>query len=93
MSGHYPTPWKRDRGWLTDAFGHEVLRSDAMRTVDVDFVLRACNSYDDLVVALRAAHYELLTLNPRLSGQYRKSVEQVLALASAALAKAQAGVP
>lgn len=35
-------------------------------------------TYEDLIKALEMAHYELLTLNPRLTPQFRKSVQQVM---------------
>ena len=44
----------------------------------------------ELVPALESCQYELITLNPRLTPQYRKSVEACIEKARVAIAKYRA---
>jgi len=63
-----------------------VFESEAQRLA----YLKQRDAAPDLLAALRSCHYELLTLSPRLTAQFRKSVDKTIALARLAIEKAGA---
>jgi hypothetical protein len=94
---HTPTPWIADleAGAIFRIEGNEEIQvaDISAKDEDLEFIVRACNAHEDVLVALRSARDELVSLNNNhLSGAaavVRALVTKQIERYNAAIAKAE----
>ena len=94
---HTATPWKYDEDsrWPNYLMGHEanpsngwisrVARIEYLSKVDAEFIVRACNTHDELVEVLKGARLAITdpNLGPSRNGPALYIIEQAIAKAEA----------
>jgi hypothetical protein len=89
---HTPTPWKAERWLIMDMSNRRIAEASIGITGEIDlanaaFIVRACNSHDELIEVLKDAILEIEYLHDKF--KTTGSGNATLAKIDAAIAKAE----
>ena len=99
ITGHTPTPWSiGKRRWITSgdldiARIHSVSKiGEAEAVANAEFIIRACNSHDDLVDTLQAVRWFFLMGAVKARRDPNDAERKIISQVVDAIAKAKEGV-